>query len=102
MIDVRQEINTMLDNLPEPFLWTVFHFLKAILSLVPTITDNGTDKVSPSQHGRLALLKQAGSFGDDDTIDKLLDDVYTQRGRPEIDSKDVETINQEAEAHVYS
>ncbi|OQY41687.1 MAG: hypothetical protein B6242_17095 [Anaerolineaceae bacterium 4572_78] len=95
MINIRQEINVMLDELPEPFLWAVFHFLKAILSLMPNMVNNGNDAMSkPTQHGRLALLKQAGSFADDDTLDNLLADAYIQRGRPEVDM--------EVETHVYS
>ncbi len=86
MNDVRQKINAMLDRLPEPFLWTVFHFLKAMLSLVPAIPSNGVENPSPSQRGRIALLKQAGSLADDDTLEPLLDDIYKQRGRPEISS----------------
>ena len=69
---------------------------------MPTITNNGIEGIPSSQHGRLSFLRQAGSFDDDDSLDELLDDVYTQRGRPEIDLEEVEIMPQEAEAHVYS
>ncbi len=103
MINIREEINMMLDELPEPFLLTVFYFLKATLSLVPQMANNGTaDTQSTSpQQGRLALLRQAGSFADDDTLDELLDDIYSQRGRPEVDAEEIETIR-DVETHVYS
>lgn len=95
MKNIRQEINALLDELPEPLLLTVFHFLKAMLNLIPNMVNNGNDVVStPPQHGRLALIAQAGSFADDDTLDDLLTDVYTQRQRPEVDL--------ETETHVYS
>ena len=86
MKNIRQEINTLLDELPEPLLLTVFHFLKAMLNLMPSITNNGNDtKLLPPHPGRLALIEQAGSFADDDTLDELLTNVYTHRERSEID-----------------
>lgn len=39
-----------------------------------------------AQDSRTVLLQQAGAFSDDETLDTLRQDIYTTRGRPEIES----------------
>lgn len=38
-----------------------------------------------AQDSRLILLQQAGALADDETLSDLLDDIYQQRGRSEVE-----------------
>ena len=62
-------------NIPGKRIEDTWRFLKAAL-----------DDWLRSQDSRMVLLQQAGAFAHDETLEELRNDIYSQRGRPEIEN----------------